>query len=53
MRVQVETADTAGDSLAKVSPSGTLYETAVYSGDDKKAERRIHEIIAANLGQTK
>ena len=53
MRVQVETADTAGDSLAKVSPSGTLYETAVYSGDEKKAERRIHEIISANLGRMK
>ena len=49
MKAEVETADTAGESLAKVSPSGALYETAVYGDDEKKTEQRIHEIIAVNL----
>jgi membrane fusion protein (multidrug efflux system) len=53
MKAEVETADTSGESLAKVSPSGALYETAVYGDDEKKAEQRIREIIAANLGQVK
>jgi membrane fusion protein (multidrug efflux system) len=49
MKAEVETADTSGESLAKVSPSGARYETAVYGDDEKKAEQRIREIIAANL----
>ncbi len=53
MKAEVETADTAGESLAKVSPSGPLYESAVYGDDEKKAEQRIHEIVAANQGQLK
>ena len=53
MKAQVETADTSGESLAKVSPSGALYETAVFGDDEKKAEQRIREIIAANLGRVK
>jgi membrane fusion protein (multidrug efflux system) len=53
MKAEVETANTTGESLAKVSPSGALYETAVYGDDEKKAEQRIREIIAANLGQVK
>ena len=53
MKAEVETADTSGESLAKVSPSGPRYETAVYGDDEKEADRRIREIIAANLGRIK
>ncbi len=49
IKAEVETADTSGESLAKASPSGAIYETAVYSDDEKKAQQRIHEIVAANL----
>ena len=48
MKAVVETAETSGESLAKVSPSGALYETSVYGDDEKKAAQRIHEIISAN-----
>lgn len=49
MKAAVETTDTGGESLAKTSPSGPRYETAVYGDDGKEAERHIREIIAANL----
>ncbi|MEJ1958594.1 MAG: hypothetical protein WDM70_03300 [Nitrosomonadales bacterium] len=49
MKAEVDTADTSGESLAKVSPSGAVYETGVYSEDEKKAEQRIREIIVTNL----
>ena len=53
MKAEVETADTSGEPLARVSPSGARYETAVYGDDEKQADRRIREIIAANLGPVK
>jgi len=53
MKAVVETADAAGESLAKVSPSGPRYETAVYGDDEKEAGQRMREIIAANLGRVK
>ena len=31
-----------------ITANSALYETAVYSDDEKKAQQRIHEIIAAN-----
>jgi membrane fusion protein (multidrug efflux system) len=52
MKVEVDTADASGESLAKASPSGALYETAVYNDDEKKAAQRIREIIAANISPT-
>ena len=48
IKAEVATTDTSGESLAKASSSSALYETAVYSDDEKKAQQRIHEIIAAN-----
>ena len=53
MKAQVETSDASGESLAKVSPSGPRYETAVYGDDEKAAGQRIREIIAANHGPVK
>ena len=48
IKAEVETADSSGESLAKTPPNGALYETTTYSDDEKKAEQRIREIIAAN-----
>ena len=48
LKVDVDTADTSGESLAKVSPGSALYETGVYSDDEKKVGRLISEIVAAN-----
>jgi len=53
MKVEVETSDDSGESLAKASTDGARYETALYAADEKKAEQRIREVIAANLGQVK
>jgi membrane fusion protein (multidrug efflux system) len=48
IKAEVETSDSSGESLAKTPPNGALYETTTYSDDEKKAELRIREIIAAN-----
>ena len=48
IKAEVETSDSSGESLAKTSPNGARYETTTYSDDEKKAEQRIREIIAAN-----
>jgi membrane fusion protein (multidrug efflux system) len=53
MKAQVETADTSGESLAKIPPSGPRYETAVYGDDEKEAGQRIREIITTNLERAK
>jgi membrane fusion protein, multidrug efflux system len=53
MRVDVNTSDISGEPLAGVPVTAPRYETAVYEDEEKKASARIHEIIAANLGQAK
>lgn len=51
MKAEVETRDASGESLARVAPTGPRYETDVYVDDEKAAERRIAEIVFANLGR--
>lgn len=53
MKAEVDTGDTSGMVLAKSPTNGALYETTALEGDEKKAEQRIRDIIAANLGRAR
>jgi membrane fusion protein (multidrug efflux system) len=48
MKARVDTADTSGETLARATSPATLYEMTVSGDEQKKAEQRIREIIAAN-----
>jgi membrane fusion protein (multidrug efflux system) len=51
MKAEVDTADSSGEPLAKISSSGPRYETTASTEDEKKAAQRIREIIIANRGE--
>jgi membrane fusion protein (multidrug efflux system) len=50
MHVDVDTSDSSGPQLAAAPRTQPAYETDVFAGLTGEADRRIHEIIAANSG---